>query len=76
MSIKDDDVSFEKLREMQDIGSAKVTIHRDQVLEIVVADLIAKYKACKDRNDEYTESFKQVLSFYLDAEEMNEIEAI
>ncbi len=76
MSIKDDIGLFEKFREIQDIGSAKVTIPRDQVLEIVVADLITKYKACKKRDNEYTDSFRKVLSFYLSEDEMREMEAI
>ena len=67
---------IEKYRELESVGSAKVTILHDQVLEIVVADLIAKYKACKKRNDEYTYSFSKVLRFYLTEEEFAEVDAI
>lgn len=76
MSIKDDIGLIEKYREIEKVGSAKVTILHDQVLEIVVADLIAKYKACKQRNDEYADSFAKVLRFYLDEQEFAEIDAI
>ena len=76
MSIKDDIGLIEKYRELEKVGSAKVTILHDQVLEIVVADLIAKYKACKQRNDEYAGSFAKVLRFYLSEDEFAEIGAI
>lgn len=74
MSIKDDIGLIEKYRELESVGSAKVTILHDQVLEIVVADLIAKYKACKKRNDEYTYGFAKVLRFYLTEEEFAEVD--
>ena len=76
MSIKDDLGLIEKYREIQKVGAAKVVISQDQVLEIVVADLITKYKASKKRNDEYTEPFEKVLRFYLTDSEMAEVEAI
>ena len=76
MGIKDDFGLIEKYREIQKIGAAKVTILQDQVLEIVVADLITKYKASKKRNDEYVEAFEKVLGFYLTEDEMKEVEAI
>jgi len=44
MSVKNDICLIEKFRGIQKTGSAKVTILYDQVIEIVVADLIAKYK--------------------------------
>lgn len=76
MSIKNDIGLIEKYKELEKVGSAKVTILHDQVAEIVVSDLIAKYKACKKRNDEYVGSFAKVLSFYLSEDEMKEMEAI
>ena len=76
MSIKDDLGLIEKYREIQKVSAAKVVISQDQVLEIVVADLITKYKASKKRNDEYTEPFEKVLRFYLTDSEMAEVEAI
>lgn len=53
-----------------------VVILHDQVLEIVVADLMAKYKACKRRNDGYAGGFAKPLRLYLDDEEFAEIEEI
>jgi len=76
MSIKRDIGLIEKYKEIQDVGSAKVKILQEQVLEIVVADLIVKYKACSKRNDEYADSFAKVLRFYLVEEEFNEIEEL
>ncbi len=55
MSIKHDVGLIEKYKELEDVGSMKVTIKHDQICDIVVADLIAKYKACKKRNDEFNE---------------------
>lgn len=76
MSVKNDAGLIEKYREIQKVGSMKVVILYDQVAEIVVADLIAKYKACKERNDEYVGGFAKVLSFYLDESELAELESI
>lgn len=76
MSINRDVGLIEKYRECLEVGSMKVTILHDQITEIVVADLIVKYKACKNRNDEYFEAFAKVLRFYLTDEEMREIEGI
>lgn len=76
MSIKDDKGLMEKYTELMKIGSMKISISRDQVSEIVVAELILKYKAIKKRNDEYTESFAKVLRFYLTEEEFMEIDTI
>lgn len=74
MSIKHDIRLIEKYRELQKSGSAKVTILHEQVIEIVVADLIVKYKACKERDDGYMSSFAKVLRFYLTEDEFAEIE--
>jgi len=74
MSLKDDIGLIEKYRELQDATSMTVKINHNQVCEIVVADLIAKYKACTERNDEYKDAFAKVLRFYLDEEEFAEIE--
>ena len=76
MSIKHDIGLIEKYKEIEDVGSMKVTIKHDQVCEIVVADLIAKYKACRKRGDVFEDSFAQVLKFYLTDDEFNEIDEI
>ena len=76
MSIKNDIGLIEKYAELQKANSMKVTILHDQILEIVVADLISKYKACKSRDDEYKESFAKVLRFYLTESEIYEIDEI
>lgn len=73
MSIKDDLGLIKKYRELEDATSMTVKIRQDQICEIVVADLMAKYKACSKRNDEYKDSFANVLRFYLDEDEFNEM---
>lgn len=74
MSFKRDAELIEKYKELQAVGSAKVTIPWDQVLQVVVADLAAKHKACSARQDEYAESFRKVLSFYLEGSELAELD--
>ena len=74
MSIKDEDHGLiSKYRELEDATSMSIKIRHDQVCEIVVADLMAKYKACLQRNDEYKEAFAKVLRFYLTEEEFSEM---
>ncbi|KJV08061.1 hypothetical protein [Methylocucumis oryzae] len=73
MSIKNDVGLIDKFREFQDVCSMQVKINHDQICEIVVADLMNKYKACAERNDEFKEAFAKVLRFYLDEEEFNEM---
>ena len=76
MSIEHDLELMKKYDEIKSIGSMSVTISREQVAEVVVADLMAKYKACKERGDEYAASFRKVLSFYVTDDEMTEMEAM
>lgn len=76
MSIDRDIDLIEKYKELSQVGSAKVTISRDQVMEVVVGDLMAKYRACKKRNDEYASSFRHVLQFYLTNDEMLDMESM
>lgn len=76
MSITHDLELIEKYKELSSVGSAKVTISRDQVLEVVVVDLMAKYKACKNRGDDYAGSFAKVLRFYLTDDEFDEVESM
>jgi hypothetical protein len=73
MSIKDDSGLIAKYRELEDATSMSIKIRHDQVCEIVVADLMAKYKASKKRNDEYKEAFAKVLRFYLTEDEFQEM---
>lgn len=63
---------FEIHKDLQDSLSTTIKIDHGQVLEIVVKDLVSKYKACKERGDEYEDSFKKVLRFYLTADELEE----
>lgn len=78
MSIKNDLGLLEKFDELKQVGSAKVTILHDQVAEIVVADLMAKYKYClkRKKGDEWAAAFKKVLRYYLDDAEILEMEQI
>ncbi len=58
-------------REIEDALSTTIKIGYEQVLQIVVADLLSKYKAAVKRKDEKWEPvFKQALRFYLEDEEL------
>ena len=71
MSIKYDNGLIDKYRELEDSMSMSIKIRHDQVCEIVVADLMSKYKA--QRNGEYKAAFDKVLHFYLTDDEFNEL---
>lgn len=58
-------------KDIEDALSMNIKINHDQVIEIVVSDLIAKYKARK--NDEWGSKFKAVLMFYLSESEFNQL---
>ena len=58
--------------ELQDSISKTVKISFGEVLRIVVDDLVEKYKHNVDRNQEWADAFKKVLSYYLTEDEMNE----
>jgi len=73
MGIQGDINLLRKFNEIQDRLSVNVKIQHDQVTEIVVADLMSKYKHRINKPDEYTDAFKTVLSFYLDKVEMDEM---
>ena len=73
MIIKNDLRLLSNLRAIQDATSLSVKITSNQVCEIVVADLMAKYKSCLERNDNFQEHFANVLRFYLDDDEFNEM---
>jgi len=76
MSIARDLGLIEKYNDISDALTMKIKISHDQVCEVVVADLMAKYKACCNRDDEYKEAFEKVLRFYLSKNEMKEMEEI
>ena len=76
MSISNDEGLIDKYEQIQDALSMNVRIRHDQVNEIVVADLMAKYKACSERNDKYAESFNTVIGFYLSESEMIEMDKL
>lgn len=73
MSIKDDLGLIQKYRELEDATSMTVKIQQNQICEIVVTDLMAKYKACDRRNVEFKDAFAKVLRFYLTDEEFAEM---
>jgi len=69
------DDSYKRLleisKDIEDALSTTIKINREQVLNIVVADLLSKYKAAVKRKDKKWEPvFKQVLRFYLEDEEL------
>ncbi len=58
-------------KKIEDAFSKTIKINREQVLQLVVDDLIEKYKFNKERgNQEWTAAFEEVLSYYLDENEM------
>jgi len=77
MSIKEDLSLIEKIREMESSLSMTIKINIGQINEIVVADLTLKYKsAVNSDNKKNIELFKNVLLFYLDNSEFEEIKDI
>jgi predicted kinase len=76
MSLKDDLKLLKNYRALERSMTVSVTISHNQAIEIVVADLIVKYKSCKQRDDEYKDAFAKVLRFYLTEDEFNEIDSI
>ena len=73
MSIKDDLGLIEKYEDLQGAVSMKITIRHDQICEVVIADLMSKYKACLKLDDEYKDAFAKVLRFYLSEDEFKEM---
>lgn len=74
MSIERDFSLIDKVKEMEDALSMTIKISHDQICEIVVADLIGKYKASVGRNNtKYVDSFATVLRFYLTEDEFSEM---
>ncbi len=58
-------------RDIRDSLSTTVKIGHDQVLDIVVADLLAKYKGAIMRKSKWIEPFKTILRFYLEEHELD-----
>ena len=73
MSIQNDQALIDKYKEIQDALSMTVKIQHEQVLEIVVADLMAKYKSCLSLNHECKEAFEKVLHYYMGDEDFKEM---
>lgn len=75
MSEIDIDQFMESYRKIQDTLSTTIKIDHRQVGEIVVKDLIKKYKFNLGRtkkDDKIIESFKNVLLYYMDEAELKE----
>jgi len=69
------DNSYKRLfgiqRDIIDSLSTTIKIDHGQIMEIVVADLLGKYKAAINRDDKWVEPFKAILLFYLEQEELD-----
>lgn len=51
-----------------------ITLPQGQVIELVVGDLIAKYRHnAKRGNQEWASAFEKTLSYYLDEQEMQQL---
>jgi hypothetical protein len=62
-------------RKLDDALAVNIKVEWHVALEIVVNDLIEKYKHnVEAKNKEWSEAFKKVLSYYLDESEMKELE--
>lgn len=59
-------------RDIRDSLSTTLKINHEQVEELVVADLLGKYKGAIKRNkdDKWVEPFKTILLFYLEEDEL------
>jgi len=73
MSFERDNALLEKYTDLIDSLSVKVKVEHGEILRIVVADLLQKYKGNVKRNDtKYISAFETVLKFYLTEEEFTE----
>lgn len=59
--------------EMQDALCTTIKITHEQVLDITVKDLVSKYKSTIRDNHLCMDSFRNVLLYYLDADELKEL---
>jgi len=57
--------------EMQDALCTTIKISHEQVLDITVKDLISKYKSTIKNKHHCMESFKNVLLYYLEPNELD-----
>jgi hypothetical protein len=64
---------IETRKEIEDALSTTIKISHDQVLDIVVMDLVKKYKAALGRGDELGPAFEKVLRFYLTDDELKQM---
>ena len=73
MSLHDDTEFLKTYKEMSTILSTTIKIGHTQILNIVVSDLILKYRSCiRCGDDRYIESFATVLRYYLTEDELQE----
>jgi len=73
MTFERDNALIETYANLMDSLSVKVKVEHGEILRIVVADLLRKYKASVERNDtKYIDAFTAVLKFYLTEEEFTE----
>lgn len=60
--------------EFEEALATTIKISWKQVLDITVGDLISKYKSVlKNDKEEYKESFKKVLLYYISEKELKEL---
>ena len=73
MTFERDNALLETYTDLIDSLSVKVKVEHGEILRIVVADLLNKYKASVERNDtKYVNAFATVLKFYLTEDEFTE----
>ena len=70
MDHKEAEKLLEITRSIEDALSVNLKISNDQVLDLVVADLLVKYKSTIKRGHHAEESFKEVLLYYLAPSEL------
>lgn len=73
MTFKRDEELLKTYDDLMDTLSVKVKVEHGEILRLVVADLLKKYKSNTARNDKkYIDAFATVLKFYLTEEEFIE----
>jgi hypothetical protein len=74
MPLKRDVELMRTQNELMDSLSVSVKISHGEALNVVVNDLVKKYKSCvEDGNDKYIEAFSVVLKYYLSEEEFKQL---
>lgn len=69
MNYKESELLLKNYREIQDATAVTIKINQDQVVDIVVGDLLGKYKYCKTNNNPKADAFETVLRHYLTADD-------